>query len=153
MAGGARPRSSSRSDDRGPAVPSRPEDQGAPSARTGWLTVGLAGCTGTALLAYAVFLVVEWALGRSVDSAGGAALVVGFFVLWAALVLAATRAAARHRRWSRGALLSTYLLLFAVAWDLTGSAGLSRVVGICLFGLAATGLYSVVRPSFSATLG
>jgi hypothetical protein len=117
------------------------------------LTIGLAldGLTALGLLGYAGF-VLEQAATQSADSDAGAAVVVGSVLFWGVGVILATRGLRRRRRWARSPLVMTYLLLFAVGWDLVHATGLGVAFGVAVFALASTGLVVTMAPSVGAIL-
>jgi hypothetical protein len=111
----------------------------------------LAVVTAVGLLGYAGF-VLEQAATQSADSDAGAAVVIGSVLFWAVGVVLAARGLRRRRRWARSPLVMTYLLLFAVGWDLVHGTGLGRGLGLAVFALAASGLVLTLTPSVGNAL-
>ncbi|MGN6242822.1 MAG: hypothetical protein ACTHQ3_04020 [Motilibacteraceae bacterium] len=151
------PRRPDRRDTRPAGVPGGPPadaaaHHGAPPARPGWLVAAAAvvGLEGLALLAYALFLVVETVVSTPEhrDVATGSAT---FLALVAVALCAVGWALWRRHGWAAGAGVTAQLIGVAIAWYMLSAhfwlGGIPLAVGVVV------GLVGLFAPSTREALG
>jgi hypothetical protein len=105
--------------------------------------VVLTGAAGLSLVAYGIFLAVQW-LTKPPERPVGAALLVVLSVGWGLGVLACAVGLLRRRRWAVAPAVTSALLLVTVGWLVAGSGGVGTVLGWVLVALASGCLATAV---------
>ncbi|HYN75795.1 MAG TPA: hypothetical protein VEV13_06320 [Candidatus Limnocylindria bacterium] len=109
------------------------------------------GLLGLGLLAYALFLLVQW-VGETPSDQLSAALIVGLSAGWGAAMLVCARGLRQRHRWARAPVITSALVLLAVGWLLASGRGPEVAFGWVVVVVCVGCLATLLRPTLGRAL-
>ena len=120
-------------------------------ARSLLLAVALTAALGVGLVVYAGFLVAQWLVETPAEPVN-ASLIIAFCLAWGAGIVACARGLSKRRRWARGPVITSALILFTVGWLLATGRGLEVWFGWLVVVLTVGTVVSLLRPAVAQAL-